>query len=266
MLLRKIAPVLFLFTGACFATRNDVRILQDDIQKLRDSVRVTATRDAQRDADFRETLIRLQRQSSDSLMIAIQNVLNNTGGNLTSSQRGLGETMASILAQLAVTNQQLKTLSDAQGLLGERMTGIEVAFAKDSTRAAPVEGPLAKMAAGKEQMAQGSFSVARNLFIEVINETSDTAILAEAHKELGDAYQADQKLAEADSVFKLLHDKYPTSQFAPYALYKRAVIMVQDQKRAEARVILNRVINDYKNSTYVQQARELLSQIGGPPG
>jgi TolA-binding protein len=136
--------------------------------------------------------------------------------------------------------------------------------AQDSTRQLPGDGPIAKLVTGRELLGTSN-GAARDLLLEVIAEATDTAVLAEAHKHLADAYINDNQLAAADSVFKALYEKFPDNLFAPEALFRRGVILLNNKQYPEARAIFNRVIERYPDTDYVQRAKDRLLEIPPPP-
>lgn len=263
MKIRLFAPVAVLVTGACFATRNDVRILQDDIQRARTEAE---QRNSQLQAQQRAVLDSLRRSVVMLLdtLRSYQTQVSSTGGNLRTDQRSLEGLLERVLANLDIMEQRQAQQARELSVLGEQMTAIRMSFATDSTRALPADGPNAKILAAQQQLERGAAGGARELLMEVLQESTDTLVLAEAHKHIADSYHIDQRRAERDSVFQVLYERFPTAvQFASEAMYRHGVSLIELRQFAEAKAILNRVIADYPTSQYVALARARLAEI--PP-
>src|SRR5688500_2008038 len=81
--LARFAPVAFLATGACLATRNDVRILQQDLTVMRAEA---AQRDSARARHMQELLAILGR-SNDSLLVVSQRLVRFQGEALGDTKK-----------------------------------------------------------------------------------------------------------------------------------------------------------------------------------
>jgi hypothetical protein len=87
--LRLLAPVLLLATGACFATRSDVLILQSNLQRSDSLTQARLQRLDSLQMARLDALSRNFRAFLDSAMVALNNQVNNTSGNITTGQRTL---------------------------------------------------------------------------------------------------------------------------------------------------------------------------------
>ena len=74
------------------------------------------------------------------------------------------------------------------------------------------------------------------------------------------SYEAERNQAAADSVYQLVVAKYPASPYAPTALYKRGRMLWDANKRAEARPIFQRLIQQYPRSDEAGLARDLIGR------
>ena len=74
---------------------------------------------------------------------------------------------------------------------------------------------------------------------------------------IGDAFKGERNLTAADSVFQLVTDRYPKSPDAPTALFRRARMASDANRKDEARVLANRLIKEYPRSDEAELAKQL---------
>ena len=72
------------------------------------------------------------------------------------------------------------------------------------------------------------------------------------------SFANDRNTSAADSVYQVVYTKYPKSPEAATSLYKHGVFLWDANKKAEARIALNRVIRDYPGSDEATSARDFL--------
>lgn len=247
-----LAPVVLLTTGACVATRQDLRVLQQDLQTVRaevarrdstraaqlaaataqeaqslralaDSVRLLSARVNREAAENRETLYKIEQQ-----LLVIQELTGQT-------QRRIQE-FKSEIEQRTDRQRQDGDTTAAGGAAGE-----------------PGPNQLLDLALG--QLRRNSPASARAGFQDILQRfpTSSVADLAQFH--LGEAWQAEGNLAEADAAFVATYTRYPTSPKAPTAMYKHALILQQQGKAPQARAALEEVVRKYPRSDEAELAR-----------
>jgi len=78
---------------------------------------------------------------------------------------------------------------------------------------------------------------------------------------IGESYADQGNKAAADSVYLLVTSRFPKTDAAATALFRRAQMLAESRKSSEARVLLDRVIKDYPNSDAAVLARDLLKSI-----
>ena len=217
MKLRHLAPVTFVVvSGACFATRNDVRILQEDIHAMRaQQLRADSAR-AKQVADMTAALaanIGVVKDSVRDLGVRLTTFQGATRQELYSIGQQLlmiGESMGQSQAQLRnfradIEERNRQTLETAL-----RSVPPPVVAAGDTTKppttAAVVpltEGPNTLYQIGRDQLMQNSWSAARDAFTQLLtaHPTSDLAPHAQLH--IGESYDAEGSRTAGDSVFRL---------------------------------------------------------------
>ena len=275
MKLRLLAPATLVFaSSACFATRNDVRILQEDILSLR-------TMEARADSAR-------ARQLADISM-----TLNTTLGGVRDSVRELG---TRLVAFQGATRQELYSLGQQLLQLGERMGLTQAAMqafradleersrqiTEQAVRAAvppptpgdttkPVatapprmtEGPNVLYQIGRDQLAQRSWSAARDAFTQLLTQHPNSDLAPPALASIGEAFDAEGNRVQGDSVFRLVVQRYPSSEAASTSLYKLGFSLARQGKRAEARAAMQEVVKFYPRSDAAALATDWLSR--NPP-
>jgi len=256
----RFAPVaLALATGACFATRSDVRILQQDVAAVRAA---TARADSARAAQIAEVASTL-RVVTDSVRSANERVARfqaNAQGDLRSIQEQL-------LQIQELTGQSAAKLTDLRREMEERNAQAPAVVPPapgDTTRPPQAAGPgpatLYRLAF--DQMSRGSHSTARTGFQDLLTQYPNSDLAPDAQYYIGETLQAEGNSTAADSVFSLVVQKYPSAPRAATALYKHGLFLQRAKRDREARQAFQTVIDKYPRSDEAALAREQL-RAGG---
>ena len=270
-LVRRMAPVALVATGACFATQTDVRVLQTDVQTLRaersrqdsvmqqrftelmaslqttnDSVRSMSNRVTRLQGDVRGDLFQMNQQ-----LIQIQEL---TG----QSQRRLQELRSSLEArqQEAVPVSPSPTPRDSAGAAAPGAQTPPGAAPAGPPAGSP--GPNQLFQSSLDQMRRGSPASARRGFEELLRLYPTSELAGEAQFYIGEALAAEGNLAAADTAYGTVVARYSESPRAPTALYKRALLLQQRGNVALARTALNELLRRYPRSDEAQLARDRL--------
>ena len=251
----RLAPVaLALATGACFATRNDVRILQDDITKFRASQQ---TADSAHAAQLSAVVATLG-QVNDSLR-ATSARMSRWQANAQGDIRNIQEQLVQIQELTGASQQRLL---DLRRDLEEKSTSPSSPIPGDTTRgaaAAPgAPGPATLYKLAFDQMQRGSHSTARSGFQTLLDQYPTSDLAPDAQYYIGETLQAEGNTAGADSVFSLVVSKYPNAPRAATALYKHGVFLQKAKRDREARQAFQTVIDKYPRSDEAALAREQL--------
>ena len=253
----RLAPVaLALATGACFATRNDVRILQDDITKFRTSQQ---TADSARAAQLAQVTATLG-EVNDSLRATSARMARwqaNAQGDIRNIQEQLVQ-----IQELTGASQQ--RLLDLRRDLEEKSAPPPAPIPGDTTRAAVgapaagAPGPATLYKLAFDQMSRGSHSTARSGFQTLLDQYPTSDLAPDAQYYIGETLQAEGNTAGADSVFSLVVSKYPSAPRAATALYKHGLFLQKAKRTSEARQAFQTVIDKYPRSDEASLAREQL--------
>ena len=279
MQLRTLAPAVLIFvSSACFATRNDVKLLQEDILSLRNvQVRADSAR-AKQLADMAASL--------NATLGSVKDSVRDLGTRLTSFQGATRQEFYSMGEQLIQLGERLGQSQSAltnfradmeernrQFMEGQRPPGTPPGATPGdtTTRTTAVvpparmgEGPNVLYQIGRDQLMQNSWSSARDAFNELIRShpTSDRVPLAMLG--IAESYDAEGNRTQGDSVFRQVVATYPSSQAAATSLYKLGLSLMNQKKPAEARAAMQQVVRNYPRSDESTLATEWLTR--NPPG
>jgi tol-pal system protein YbgF len=257
----RLAPAaLALATGACFATRSDVRILQDDI------------------TNFRST-----QQKADSAHAAqlaeVVAMLGQVNDSLRSSNARAGRWQADARGDIRNIQEQLLQIQELTGASQQRLLDLRRELEERNQQpapspVAPIPRDTSKTAAGPpppsspgpatlyklavDQMNRGSHSTARSGFQDLLTQYPNSDLAPDAQYYIGETLQAEGNTAAADSVFSLVVSKYPSAARAATALYKHGLILQKAKRDREARQAFQAVVDKYPRSDEAALAREQL--------
>jgi tol-pal system protein YbgF len=272
--LARLAPLAAVAAAGCFATRNDVRVVQQDIATLR-------TEFARRDS---------ARAVQDArLLAALQNSIDETRDSIRSVSTQLGRHNADSREEMYAIGQQVIQLLAMQGLSQQRLQEMRAALeqraaevpppavtpppgtmtGRDTTAAQAVAteqqapGPNQLYQLAFDQLRRGSYSAARTGFGELLRLYPTSDLAADAQLQIASAFASEGQDVAADSAYALVVSRYPQSPKAPTALYKRAVALAAAGQTRLARQLLNDVITKYPRADEVVLARDRLRTL--PP-
>ena len=256
----RLAPAaLALATGACFATRSDVRILQDDITKFRATQQQA---DSVRAAQLAQVAAMLG-QVNDSLRSANARV-SRWQADARGDIRNIQEQLVQIQELTGASQQRILELRRDMEERNQQTAPSPVAPIPGDTSkipaAAPPAGPgpatLYKLAV--DQMNRGSHSTARTGFQDLLIQYPNSDLAPDAQYYIGETLQAEGNTTGADSVFSLVVSKYPSAPRAATALYKHGLILQKAKRDREARQAFQAVVDKYPRSDEAALAREQL--------
>jgi tol-pal system protein YbgF len=240
--------------NACFATRNDVRVLQDDLRSTRaEAMRADSARARQIDA--------------------LARILGTVGDSVRSLHASVSRVQGDVRGEFRQINQQLLQIQELTGQSQRRLQDLRAEMelrnqlpaapvtppvAGDTTppvaATPPAPGPAQLLSLGRQQYAQRSFATARAAFEELLKTHPESDLAPEAQLYIGECWKAEGNAAAADAAYNAVVAKYPQSSRAPNALYKLALSQAEQGKRAEARVFMERVKREYPQSDEAELA------------
>ena len=277
---RMIPLVALVATGGCFATRNDVRIVQTDVAALR-------TEMLKNDATQRDALLQSTRMLSvitDSLS-RISTRLVSIQGDVRGEARTIKEQLLQVQTLLGQSQANLNRLRAEMETRNNAMsvsppvsppttppTGVSgttppvaaatsgaVAAATADTSSGPGAAQLYQT--GRDQLRRGSTSTARTYFQELLSKYPTSDLAPDAQNSIAQSLETEKNINGADAAYAAVVTKYPESRVAPNALYKRGQIALQKGITADARKLLQEVVSRYPKSMEAELAAEQLKTM-----
>jgi tol-pal system protein YbgF len=245
-----LATPLALLLAGCFATQQDVQVLQGDIQTLRgEQLAADSARRLQLDRALSS-----MRVANDSLA-ALSTRLTRFRSDMTSSMSSVQQ---QLLQVQELTGQSQRRIQEVRATLEERQSATA---APDSTGAPATPGPNALFQVAREQMMQGSNAAARQAFQDLITEYPKSDVAPDAQFYIAETYAAENNAQAADSVYAQVAAKYAGSPRAATAIYKRAVAAQTAGDSDKARDLFNQLIKKYPRSDEAALARDRIKTI-----
>jgi tol-pal system protein YbgF len=259
--LRRLAPVALLATGACFATREDVQLLRNDVAGMRAEA---ARADTARQREF-DSVIASLGVVQDSLSLLSSRMMK-MQGDIRGDLYGMGQQLIQIQELTGQSQRRLQELRSSLDQRGQSIQRVDSGMTgSDTAGAAPaqsgVPGPNEMFELSLDQLRRGSSGAAISGFQALLQQYPHADIAPDAQFYLGEAYRTDGRAAEADSAYALVVERYPDSQRAATALYKRALYMEQQGNLTAARGALNQLIQKYPRSDEAGLAKDHLRSM-----
>jgi len=275
-------PAVMLTAGACFATREDVRLLQTQLQAYQ-------TQTAQADSARRAQLDRVIEQLglvTDSLgdlgsrmakfqgdlegstysmgqqLIQIQELTGQSQRRLQELRAGL-EVQRGTFAQPPQPGQPIATTPGATTGVDSGRTGSTPPAATAATPGggAGTPGPNELYQLALDQLRRGSTGAARSAFSDLLKQYPNADVAPDAQFYVADSYDREGNTAAADSVYQLVVQRYPSSERAPTALYKHGLTLITAGKVQAARAALQQVVSKYPRSDEAVLAKDRLRTL-----
>jgi len=267
-----LAPAVALVAGACFATRNDVRLLQAQLQGDLARLRAEATR---ADSAHRAEMQRVARDVgtvADSLrgvnafLVRFSTDVSRFQGDLTLTMHSFGQ---QLIAVQELAGQSQKKLQELRADLEARSSELSAAAVPRGAPGAPGAAAAGAAAAGAPgpnqllQLAQEQFegnrpAAARAAFQDLLAQYPASDLVPEALYGIARTYDFEHNAAAADSAYQVVVDRFPKSDRAPSALFKRAMIQIEAGQVAKARALFQQIVDKYPGSTEAEVAKDRL--------
>ena len=258
-----LAPVVILTTGACFATRNDLRIVHQDLLAMR-AERLAADSAAARQLDaVAQDLARL-----GAVVAALADSTHANGANIGRLRNDAREDLQAIRQQLIMiqelTGQSQRRIQELRAEMEQRAAELATptpATPADSTRppaAAPAPGPAQLYQMGQDQLRRGSISAARTVFTQLLERYPQSDLAPQALYGVAETWADEGNGRAADSVYALVVERYPRSEQAPNALYKRASAARATGQTQQATALYRQIVAQYPRSDAALLAQEFL--------
>ena len=234
--------------AACFATKSDVSILQQDIMLVRSEA---AQSDSARRLEIQRVLRSMQSLTDSVSAVATR----------------LTRLRADVQGRFAAIEDDTRRLQELAGQSQSRMQELRAAVESRTTSpaapgaAAAVPGPNQLYQLGRDQLLRGSTSAARTAFEDLLSRYPEADVAAEAQFYIGETHAAEGNADLADQAYARVASAYPNSPRAATATYKRAVAAEGARRTREARQLYNEVITRFPRSDEAALARDRLRDL-----
>jgi len=262
-----LTPAVLLAAGGCLASKSDIRLLQDELRATRAQLASGDTSAMRTEESRREQLARISTaidRMNDSLRVlaarfslfqaTANGEFDSMGKQLVQVQAFLGQTTRN----LQDTRAQLEALRE-QGNATVSVPPSASTASDSSARAPGGPGPATLFTTAYGQLQQGAYTSARRNLEQLLATYPQFEQAARAQLYIGETYKGEGNTDAADSVYQLVTSKYPKSPEAATGLYRHGRVLWDADKKAEARIVLNRLIREYPNSDEAGLAKDLLN-------
>lgn len=275
MIRKLVAPVLLVAASGCLASKSDISLLQDELRATRAQV-ATGDTSILRASEARRAQIAALTATIDRMNDSLRAVAARLASFQASSngefdainrqvvqvQALLGQTTRNVQE----TRAQLQALREQGGSAPSPAPVSPPSPGDTATRpgsggapTAGLPGPATLFTTARDQLNQGAYSSARRGLEQLLDSYPTFEQAPRAMLYVAQAYKGEGNSNAADSVYQLIATKYPQSDEAATGLYLHGKALWDANKKSEARIVLNRVIRDYRNSDAAELARELLN-------
>jgi tol-pal system protein YbgF len=270
--------------AGCFATRNDLRILQGDLLAIRaellradtvrardlaqlqaqlrqaqDSLARFAARSTRFEGDTREGVYAIKEQ-----LIQVQVLQGQSQDRIRQLQGQLEATAASNAAAAQAAGPVAPAPTPAPPGRGGRPAPVRPPAepARDTAATGPAApGPNQLYQLALDQLRRGSVGTARAGFQDLLRTHPTSELAPDAQFYIAESYARERNTAAADAAYAEVASRFPTSPRAPTAVFKRARALVDQGNAAVARPLLEQLIATWPRSDEADLAQELLRTL-----
>jgi TolA-binding protein len=262
--LRIVYAVLSFAAAGFVASKGDIRLVQDELRATRQQLALGDTSILRADEARRNQISQLQRQldrAIDSLG-KVANRLATLSANVSGSFDQMQQNVTQMQAMISQATRNVQETRSQVQMLSERGATAPPPMSDPnaSVGGAPtgVPGAATLYSSAVESINQGAFGTGRRSLEQLLASYPDDQRAPRAMLKIGETYAADRNSAAADSVYRLVFDKYPRTDEAGLALYRVGKSLWDSGKRSEGRILLNRVIREHPNTDAARLASETL--------
>jgi tol-pal system protein YbgF len=248
------ASVLAITTAGCFATRNDVRILQSDVLAFR----AEATRGDSARARQLASIMATLNGALGSLSDSVREVSGRLARFQGDSRQELRAVQEQLIQIQELTGQSQRRLQELRADMETRsqpapLPAAPPAAPGDTTRpvatAAPAApGPNQLFLLATQQRERSSYATARGVYQDLLNTYPQSELAPEAQYWIGETLNSEGRTAEADSTFRLMITQYPRAPKTSTAMYKLGLSLERQKKCPEAKAMMDTVARQFPQS------------------
>ena len=263
-----LACVLILCVAGC-ASRGDLDSMSRSLEGRVSNVQVDVVK-VRKLAEGSEESANFLRQKTaeiDANMIELRDSVQQMRGatedtsmRITSLETGMGKKeIDSIRARLDDIAFRLQFIENYLGIAKKEVAEGEGDQGEEMQKA---EGDREKeYSEALKTFKTGKYAEAREMFQKFLKSFPDTEYSDNAQFWIGECYYFEGQYEKAILEYEKVVQNYPKGNKVADALLKQAFSFLDLGDRASAKVLLQRIINDYPNTTSARRAREKLVSI-----
>jgi TolA-binding protein len=266
---RSVAALALLVSASCVASKGDIRLLQDELRATRSQVALGDSSILRADEARRAQIAQLSTKL-DRAIDSLRFVANRLSTLSASSSGNFDQLQQQVSQMSALLNQTTRNLQDTRTqvqMLNERAVPAAPdpsmsASPISPTTGAPapgVPGAATLYASASESINQGAYATGRRSLEQLLASYPTYEMAPRAMLRIGETYQAERNAAAADSVYRIVSEKYAGKPEAGLALYRVGKALWDAGNRNDARPILLRVTREYPNSDAATLAKETMT-------
>jgi tol-pal system protein YbgF len=257
-MVRWIGGALLLVSTSC-ATLEDRDNLRHEIQTVRDIAAKNEVHAAELATQLDDQLKRLKGVVEEANRVVLRNSAD-VGGKVDKMQQDL--------AQLTGRIDDLQHSSDAltkqfQDYRAQSDTKLEqLTNASTAAKSPPVpETADAVVAEAEKRMQAAQYGDARRLYDAFLNRYPQDARAPKAQFQIGEAYAAEKKYANAINAYQKVIDNFSKSEVMPDAMYKDGVAFYALKYCSDARIYFQELLRRYPRTSWKGSANEQLRKL-----
>jgi len=264
---------IFIILGGCAAIQSDIRLLDKKVSRQGKEIRQLRQRQA--DLDTRLDALQMELQQIRGRMEESKHYAQMASDDVIS----LSEKFTShIKKQEEDLNQLQEEIKNMKSLLGMKVSGLkdETVFAlknklSELTTSITPPGNLAKVAGVQDpeelyndaysKLSKGDLQNARKDFKKFLELFPQTEYSDNAQFWIGECYYREKKYEEAILEFEEVIKRFPQGNKLPDALLKQAFSFIAINDTNSAKLIFQKIIDQYPTSAQAQIASAKLKSL-----
>lgn len=250
---------MFLLSG-CFATQEDVMLLNNRVSNLEASMAKTETKFSKVDSIEARVQALESKISSIDLLSGNYRSLEDTVNSLKDEVSRMRGDLDSAYTELDLLKQRVSALENALLNVSESIRKQASSNATvPSNATATVDQKTDPIKAAEEAVAKGDYDKAIDLYSKYIKENPKDPKLADYYYRVGEIYFLAGKYREAILNFEDFRARYSEHSKVPASYLKEAIAFEKIGDKKSRDILLKMLIDKYPKSREAQEAKKMLS-------
>jgi len=240
-------------------TKEELMRLQSDVLALQKQIQELDKTYNERMDGLKSLVVQLNDQVAKSNL-----VLENIRSMLTNQNSGMRSADQTVLQEIHTLSGKIDDAATSVSAMAQQLNELKVQ-SKAMEQDASSKGSLSPESMYNQafnDFVQGNFDLAIQGFTVYINTYPGGDKAASALLNIGEAYSNQKKLSQASAAFTRIINEYSQAPAVPTALYKRAKVELDLQKKDDAIADLKNIMDKYPNTPEAENAKTELQQLG----